>query len=89
VPFLTAAYYLDDMAPEWHKDLHSRMLAAHPEYIFDMLEKFDRDSLSQNLGLRYDLVKRWNGKFGPYSLYRYAGKSKVEKPNLDFRSMKM
>jgi hypothetical protein len=87
VNFLTAAYYLGDMNPNWNVELHKKMLEDPPAYIFSMLHRFEAGAVRENLGLRYDEIKSWQGELFSYRLYQHTNSVHLEHPNFSFRSL--
>ncbi len=87
VNFLTAAYYLDEMNPEWNVELHKKMLQDPPAYILSMLHGFDAQAVQENLGLKYERIRSWPGKIWDCHLYAHRNRVHLDHPNYSFRSL--
>jgi hypothetical protein len=87
VNFLTAAYYLDEMNPNWNIELHTKILEDPPSHIISMLHGFNARAVEENLGLKYESVKTWPGKLWNCQLYKHTNKVPIDRPNYSFQSL--
>jgi hypothetical protein len=71
INFLTAAFYMDGSNPNWRVELHRKMLSDPPTYIFDMVNQFDSQAVCDNLGLHYQKIRTWEGRYCDYDLHKY------------------
>jgi hypothetical protein len=87
VNFLSAVYYMDGINPKWEEELHYRMFEAPPKYVLDMFDSFGSAAIAENLGLRYAIVKSWQGKHYRYDLYELKEQADLGRPNFEFKSL--
>jgi len=72
-PLVSAARWLDMMAPGWERELNARLVEEPPRFLLDTDRRLDTRALTERLGLEYEPVGCWEG----LGLLRFKGRVAV------------
>ncbi len=84
LPFPNAASFVANMDGNFMNRLNRSLFKIPPDYIFEMFNTCNLESLYNNLGLRYEKIGNWQQRF---NLYKFIRREAVE-PFFNFNCLR-